>query len=171
MISTPDEWQAKLGEMQYIINNSYHSAIKSSPSKVLLRYECRNRDDFSFNQFVNHFSDETIDSEIERTENRNLAKQASDLVRRYNKVYTNSHSKKLVMYKEGDYVLVRDTRIKPGINAKFKSNYKDPYLIQKVLGNNRYMIIDIPGFNDISPNEHYFILSSDRLKYWIKPIE
>jgi len=45
------------------------------------------------------------------------------------------------------YVLVRDTRIKPGENAKLKAKYKGPYVISKSLGNNRYVVRDIPGYN------------------------
>lgn len=51
------------------------------------------------------------------------------------------------MYNEDDYVLVRDTRTKPGVNSKLKPNYKGPYVVKKVFGNSRYVITDIPGFN------------------------
>jgi len=129
--STPDEWQNKLGKMQYAVNNTYHSAIKSSPSKLMLGYEGKNHDDFPFSEFVNYFANSDLDLDIERAKKRDLAKQASDLVRQYNKIYRDSHSKKPTLYKEGEYVLVRDTRFKPGVNSKLKPNYKGPYVIKK----------------------------------------
>lgn len=48
--TTPDDWKNKLGMIQYIINNTFHSAIKSSPSKLMLDYERRYHEDFSFSQ-------------------------------------------------------------------------------------------------------------------------
>jgi len=73
------------------------------------------------------------------------------------------------IYKEGDYVLIRDTRIKPRENTKVKLKYKGPFVVHKVLGNNRYVIQDIPGYN-VSSRPYNSILSSDKLKYWIKPV-
>jgi len=97
-----------------------------------------------------------------------MSYSATDLVRCYNK-NRDAHSRKSTLYKEGDYVLIRDTRTKPGESAKIKSKYKGPYVIHKSLGNNRYVIRDIPGFN-VSSRPYNFILSSDKLKYWVKPV-
>lgn len=73
------------------------------------------------------------------------------------------------MYNEGDYVLMKDTCAKSGISLKLKPNYKGPYVVKKTLGNNRYVIVDIPGFN-LTSHSMKSILLSDRLKYWIKPV-
>lgn len=48
-----------------------------------------------------------------------------------------------------------------------KPNYKGPYVIDKVLNNNRYVVKDIPGFN-ITTRPCNAILSPDKLKPWIK---
>lgn len=72
------------------------------------------------------------------------------------------------MYKAGEYVLVRDLQVKAGESRKLKSNYKGPYVVAKVLGNNRYVVKDIPGFN-ITSRAYNTILSSDKLKPWVKP--
>lgn len=47
--------------------------------------------------------------------------------------------------------------------------YKDPYQVSKVLNKNRYVITDIPGFN-VTSKPYNSILSSDKLKRWIKPV-
>jgi len=73
------------------------------------------------------------------------------------------------MYNKGDYVTIRDARIKAGKNSKTKTKYKGPYLVSKSLGNNRYVIRDIPEFN-VSSRPYNSVLSSDKLKYWIKPV-
>lgn len=87
LISTPDEWEANLGIVQYIVNNTYHLAINSSLSKLMLGYEGRNHDDFRFSQFVAELSKVDANLEIERVKFRDIAKQASDSVRNYNKIY------------------------------------------------------------------------------------
>jgi len=75
-----------------------------------------------------------------------LTESATDLVQQYNKDYQDARSRKPSIYKEGEYILVRNTRSKLGESAKIKANYKGPYIISKVLGNNLYVIRDIPGF-------------------------
>jgi len=131
-------------------------------------YEQRGHADFNFAQLTKQLADIDSNLEDERNKARDIAGTASDLVRNYNKQYRDKHLQKPSMYKEGDYVLIRNTRIKPGENAKIKPRYKEPYMVAKLLGNNRYVIQDIPGFN-ISARPVNTILSSDKLKYWVKP--
>jgi len=82
-------------------------------------------------------------------------------------MYIDNHSRKPTIYKKGDYVLIRDSRLTVGESAKLKPKYKGPYLVEKSLGNNRYVITDIPGFN-LTSRHLNTILSSDKIKYWIK---
>ena len=56
--------------------------------------------------------------------------------------------------------MIRDTVLKPGEDKKLKANYKGPYLIDKVLDNNRYVVKDIPGHN-ISARPYNSVLSPD----------
>lgn len=91
------------------------------------------------------------------------------MVQQYNKEYRDGHSRKPSIYHQGDYIVIRDKQVSPGQNAKLKPKYKGPYMVAKCLGNNRYVVCDIPGFN-ISTRPYNSILSSDKLKYWIKPI-
>jgi len=57
----PEDWK-HLGHMQYIINNTYHSVIKTSPSQLKLGYEKRNHSDFALTRFINELAD--IDSNL-----------------------------------------------------------------------------------------------------------
>lgn len=63
----------------------------------------------------------------------------------------------------------RDSTLKPGEDRKLKPLYKGSYLVAKTLNKNRYVITDIPGFN-ITQLPYNSILSSTRMKPWIKPI-
>ncbi|RLU24144.1 hypothetical protein DMN91_004354 [Ooceraea biroi] len=112
-----------------------------------------------------------IESDLvnERCAARDRASQATDLVRKYNKIYHDNRFKKPSIYEEGNYLLIRDTRVNPGESFKLKAKYKGPYVIAKCLGNNRYVVKDIPGFN-ITARPYNSILSSDKLKPWMKEI-
>lgn len=104
-----------------------------------------------------------VDLENEREAGREMATRASDAIRNFNKIYRDERSKKPSIYNIGDFVLIRNDRNKPGVNTKLKANYKGPYQIDKILGCNRYVVKDIPGFN-ITQKPLNTILSSDKLK-------
>jgi len=169
LCSSPDEWGNKLNTLQYVINNTYHAATKASPSRLMLGYEQRSHDDFKFSNLTKQLSEIDSDLDKDRAKARDQAEAATDLVRNYNKCYHDARMRKPSVYSQGDYVLIRDSRNKPGESSKIKTPYKGPYVVSKVLGNNRYVIRDIPGFN-LSSKPYNTILSSDKLKYWVKPV-
>lgn len=81
--------------------------------------------------------------DIEREVSRKLAIQATDSIKNYNKIYYDEKHRKPSKYIQGDYVLIRDSTLKPDEERKFKPLYKGPYLIAKVLNKNRYIITEI----------------------------
>lgn len=134
----------------------------------MLGYDQRNHTDRELTTFVNKLAE--IDRNVAETRDqaRNIAEKATQDVQHYNKQYYDKRYRKPTLYKKGNYVLIRDLRSDPGVNRKLKPKYKGPYMIDKELGNNRYMIKDIPGFN-LTPRPYNSILSSDKLKPWVKP--
>jgi len=166
-VDDPKEWEASVERLQYVINNTYHSVVKASPSKLMLGYEQRNHADFPLAQYTAQLTAVDFDLEAQRAHARDAANAATDLIRNYNKEYRNQRAKKPTMYKEGELVLIRNTRNKPGESGKLKPSYKGPYLIKKSLGNNRYVVCDVPGFN-LTSRPLDTILSADKIKRWIK---
>ncbi|KAL6419259.1 hypothetical protein ACFW04_013989 [Cataglyphis niger] len=83
-------------------------------------------------------------------------------IKNCNKEYDKRH-KKLTLYNEDDYVLIKDLILKPSKDKKLKPVYKDLSVITKIL--NRYIIQNFPSFNIIS-RPYNSILSSNRIKYW-----
>lgn len=135
--------------------------------KLLFDFDQRSHTDSAFAQFTQVFTNVDNNLEKERQKNRDRALQATDAIRNYNKNYQDLRNLKPTIYKEGDYVLVRDTRNIPGVNTKLKPNYKGPYLVAKALGNNRYVIRDIPGFN-LMARPLDTILSAGRIEPWVR---
>jgi len=167
VLNSAEEWEFHLGCLQYILNNTYHAVIKTTPSKLLLGYHQQCHDDFEITRLTKALADTEDELSVENLRDR--ARQTTADLRNYNKVYRDAHCKKPSIYNKGDFVLIRDSRLKSGTNTKIKQRYKGPYLVKRNLGSNRYVITDIPGFNVVAQPLNT-VLSSDRIKPWIKPL-
>lgn len=80
------------------------------------------------------------------------------------------HSSKVAaakIFQEGDYVVVRHLDTTVGSNKKLKPKYRGPYVIDKVLPHDRYVIKDIENCL-ITQIPYTGIIESNRLKHWIK---
>jgi len=56
--------------------------------------------------------------------------------------YYNSKRKHATTYKEGDYVMISNTDVTPGVNKKLIPKYKGPYVVKAVLDHDRYVVAD-----------------------------
>lgn len=131
--------------MQYIVNNTHHSAINATPSKILLGYDQRNHEDRDLSDFVIRLTNIDLELEKERAISRDVAWRATNRLKEYNKSCYDDRHKKLTQYNEGDFVFIRELQTKPGTNKKLKPKYKGPYQIAKALNKNKYVVTDIPG--------------------------
>ncbi|KYN05598.1 hypothetical protein ALC62_03469 [Cyphomyrmex costatus] len=154
----------------YSVFNSFLSQKAQFINKLLLGYDLRNHCDSKIIKLLTELSKTEFicDNVSDRNASRKLALEATNNIKQYNKTYYDKRYKIPSKYEVGDFVEIRDTVIKPGECAKFKAEYKGPYLIDKILSNNRYVVKDVPGFN-ISSKPYNSILSPDRLKRWVKP--
>lgn len=170
VVDEQEFWNIHLSTIQYVLNNTQHTSLKASPSKILLSVEQCNNADVKIIDLIKNICTETeSDFQKARNSSRSLAIEATNKIKDYNKIYYDEKHKKPTTYKEGDLVLIKDSSIKPGEDKKLKSNYRGPYYIAKVLDKNRYVVKDIPGYN-ITSKSYNTILSPDRIKLWIKPI-
>ncbi|KYQ53403.1 hypothetical protein ALC60_07469 [Trachymyrmex zeteki] len=62
----------------------------------------------------------------------------------YNRNYFDKKHKKSIVYKEGDQVLLRNFESSVSVSKKLFPLYKGLYTIIKLLGNDRYLVADIP---------------------------
>ncbi|KMQ87526.1 hypothetical protein RF55_13169 [Lasius niger] len=90
-----------------------------------------------------------LDSQATRLDAQRLASETIDKIKAYNKEYYDKHHKKPTKYNSGDYVMIRDTSVKPGENKKFKPSYKGPYMVAKALDKNRNTLIRIENYGTI----------------------
>lgn len=144
--------------------------MKALPSKLLFGYDQRNHCDSNLTNSVQKLTKIELDFEDQRNKARNIALEATTKIKEYNKTYYDERYTKPTMYKSGDFVLIRDSILKPGEDNKLKPKYKGPYMISKALNNNRYLVQDIPRFN-VTQKLYNSILSTDRIKPWIKSLD
>jgi len=168
LIDSPETWSTCVPTIQYVINNTFHSSLKSTPAKLLFGTDKKEHCDSTLINFLNDLAKVELNFEQDRNVVRNIALEATKRIKQYNKEYYDERHKKPSQYKQGDYVLIRDS-VKPHEDRKLKPLYKGPYLVAKALSKNRYVIQDIPGFN-IAAKLYNSILSTDRMKPWIKPV-
>lgn len=155
--------------MQYVINNTFHSSIKSSAAKILFGDHQRLHTDAELVKRLNEIAKVEFDLNKIRNDTWDIAQESTRKIKEYNKAYYDETHKKPSRYREGDYVFIRDSIIKQGEDKKLKPNYKGPYRVAKVLNKNKYVIKDIPSFN-ITAKPYDSILSSDRMKSWNIPV-
>lgn len=93
---------------------------------------------------------ETLETLIEEKRDlpmiRQQASVAIEALQQENSQAYNKKHKAPNLYKIGEYVMIRNIDNTPGINRKLIPKFKGPYMIKKVLDNDRYIVTDIEGF-------------------------
>ena len=93
-------------------------------------------------------------------------KAASKIVaaQEYNTQYFNERHKNPHQYQEGDYVMIRNF---DSTSAAAKT-FKGPYVIRKVLRNDRYIVADIESFQ--TPQRQYQgVWEAKNMRQWVMP--
>lgn len=85
LINDASGWKLNLNKAQYVINNTYHVAIKNTPAKILLGFDCRNHDDKAMAKLVKQLAQVDSDLKEERDANRDVTVEATEKLRAYNK--------------------------------------------------------------------------------------
>jgi len=112
---------------------------------------------------IREFLDPISDSDRDFLAIRSDAFKAIAKLQNENEKSFNAKRKAPIIYKEGDYVVVRNIDTTPGINKKLIPKFKGPYVIQKVLDFDRYVITD-PDGHQLTRISYTSIVSADQMK-------
>lgn len=163
LTESTNKWDRVLNKVEFAINNTWHRSIGQSPSVLL----------FGINQVgevndkIRQLLEDEIDNSIHFEEMR--AKAAESIVKsqEVNAAQYNSKRKESTVYKENDYVMITNVDVSVGHNKKLIPKYRGPYVVRKVLDNDRYVVGDIENFQ-VTQRPFESIVGPDRMKMWIK---
>ena len=85
---------------------------------------------------------------------------------KYNEVVFNKKHKIPKTYAEGEKVMITNVDTTIGVNKKLVPKYRGPYQVKKIIGNDRYLLTDVPGFQ-VTQKCFEGIFDSSRMKPWI----
>ena len=161
------DWSSKLSQVEYAINNSTHSTTKSSPCELLFGVNQRGK-------IIEELT-EYLDEKVSNVNNRDLndvrmkAHKSIEKSQEYNLNYFLKHSTPAKKYSIGEFVVIRHVDTSVGSNKKFIQKYRGPYIIHKILPNDRYVVKDIENCQ-ITQIPYEGIVEAIKIRKWLLPV-
>jgi hypothetical protein len=157
-------WDNVIEQVEYALNNTVHRSIKQVPSKMLFGVEQKG-------QIIDELREklEDINHTVQVENVEEIRKRAMDNQSRaqaYNETYYDKTKKKPREYNKGDYVMVKNFDSTAGVARKLIPKNKGPYVIAKILRNDRFLLKDVEGFQ-VSRNPYQGVWSAQNIRPWI----
>lgn len=159
------DWTTLLERVEYALNNTVHESTKQTASRLLFGVDQKGPEVDELSEYLDGRLN-TI-SRIDLEEIRNKAAEDIKISQNRNEVQYLKRSVPPTQYKEGDYVVIRNVDTTIGKNKKLIPKYRGPYVVHRVLPNERYVIRDIENC-PVTQMPYNGILEACRLKSWIK---
>lgn len=158
------DWVQQLKHVEYAINNTVQKSVGISPSMLLFGVHQRGPNVDYLSEFIDDcdLNKEIRDLESARTKSAAQIKESQNI----SNMYLMRNHRPTKIYAEGDYIVVRYIDSSAG-NKKFTQKFRGPYVIHKVLPNDRYVVRDIEG-SQITQLPYDNIVEAKNLKYWRK---
>ena len=136
-IDDPSKWYKFVGNVQQLINSTYHRSISTTPFQMLIGAKMKTKEDIQLKELIEQ---ELIASYDERrNEIRRTAKQQILEVQAENKKRYDLRRKSARKYNIHDLVAIKRTQLGGGL--KLKPKYLGPYQIIKVKPKDTYDVI------------------------------
>jgi len=97
---------------------------------------------------------------------RTIAEKCQEKAQAYNKLQYDRKARKPSQHKKGDYVMVKNFDSTTGVSRKLIPKNKGPYVISKVLRNDRLLLKYVEGFQ-VSRNPYQGLWSINNIKHWV----
>lgn len=158
------DWVHQIKHVEYAINNTIQKSVGISPSMLLFGVQQRGPN-------VDYLAEFLEGSDLNKEE-RDLDSLRSKSAENIKNSQKSSHSYSLrnscptQIYAEGDYIVVRYIDTSAG-NKKFTQKFRGPYVVHKVLPNDRYVVRDIDG-SQITQLPYDNVIEAKNIKYWRK---
>jgi hypothetical protein len=157
------DWDRQLGNIQWSINNTINTTTKKCPSELLFGMK------FNSN-FENMLGSDLSNQDYPMVQDFDQVRQeASDnikIAQQTQKQKYDNNKQPAHIFKEGDLVKVTKTNFyNDGKSKKLLPKFIGPFKVVKCLGNDRYNITHVPGFN--KSRKYDSVVSADRMRPWI----
>ncbi|XP_053968882.1 uncharacterized protein K02A2.6-like [Anastrepha ludens] len=155
-------WDEEVRAIQWTLNSTKNKTTGRSPQELLFNFKPR---DILQNKLILALhKDEIITNEELQDVQREAAERANQQRRKAKIRFDEKHGRP-IRYTVGDLVLTENEPVSTGSSRKLEPPYKGPFIITKVIGNDRYLIEDVPGSS--RKQRHYSsIHAADKLKPW-----
>jgi hypothetical protein len=150
-------WDDNLINVQLGINGTFNKAIGATPSEALMGYRvvCHGLLDAGESSMVDV-------TEIRDRMVKGAERYQAEMKRRYDEARLPSK-----VYAVGDFVLLRITsNVATGQSHKLLPKWRGPFKVTRVLGNDRYVVEDIPG-SKRSRLKYQSTAGAENMKPWI----
>lgn len=165
MCDAPSKWDRVLLGLEYSINNTICRATGETPARLLFGVEQRGSTGDVLRDLVRDRQDADEERDLSR-----LREDAAIAIKRdqeENAARYNLRRKPARKYKTGDYVDIRNVEATAGINRKLLPKFKGPYVVKKVLDNDRYVITDVDGFQ-LTQRPYTGVVAPDQMRPYLK---
>jgi len=136
-----DEWDKVIYKVEFAINNTIHRSTGHTPSRLL----------FGINQVgdvndeLRHVLEEINENRSDLVEIREKASEQITKTQMKSEEQYNVSKKEPMKYGVGDYVMIKNFDVTIVVNKKPIPKFKGPYVVRKVLDNDRCVVGDIEG--------------------------
>jgi hypothetical protein len=156
------EWDKDLGRIQWGLNNTVQKTIGRSPAEVMFGAEMISEYNPILNELSNEAQTESSLTAIRSEVKFRIDKAQDEQKRRYDQGRRPARS-----YDYGDLVKITKVMFQNnGKSTKLLPSYEGPYKVVKVLGNDRYKVAPIAGYEGMK-NRRKTTVAADRMQPWI----
>lgn len=161
LVGDTKEWDTETTTIQWSINSQLNATTKFSPNDLIFNFSLR---DVSYNRIIQAVGDEERENfdvrVIQQQAVANIQKQKEKWKARFD-----SRHSKPTQYKEGDLVVIDTVPQPTGESHKLDARYKGPYIVTKIIGNDRYLVEDLPDLS-LKQRKYCGVMSTDHMKPW-----
>lgn len=157
------DWVKQLQKVEYAFNNTVNRSIRTTPSMLLFGVNQRGPEIDHLAEYLDQVELNPIQRDLPSL--RQTASDAIQVSQDYNLQQFERNHQPARTYETGDFVVIRNVDTTVGSNKKLIPRYRGPYVVHKVLPNDRYVIRDISGCQ-LTQMPYNGILEARNMRRW-----
>lgn len=156
-------WTPMLQRVEFAINNSVHQTTKSTPSELLFGVRQRGESVDWLGEYVDEIRSDRPERDL--SELRRSAARAIERSQEKSRQYHLAHHRPAKVFAVGEYVVIRNVDTTVGKNKKLIPKFRGPYVVHKVLPNDRYVIRDVENYQ-VTQMPYDGVIESSHMRRW-----